>query len=476
MRKFFFLTLFFLNFSHSNVPQSAIDVKRVKTDLTGTQSSFSDWLLAEKPYAQKEALLKGTIGQISYPYSKPKVDFVNWSQITMSDKNFEALLNSSINLNTINFSVFADPGEYDYKPDGTFWVDFADADKFGGGFRGMGNLQEERIFFQFPQLAQLAYAARNNPPLPVSPGASGVFPTTEDAQPFIVFDVFRRFDVSNVPYADALKLITVAQVYSDIITLKQPYEQVNIIGIASLNWCQTSPPIPVKQYKLSNLEYLLKESLLGNLGAISSLIEFSPGNTTAGIHSGQWGTGDFGNSVSMVTAIQILSGIMSQIDVKGKQYGMNLHLHGVSQSLISETEDIVKNILRSGGTPKDVLDHLLDLQSSDPTDWQPRQKCPSKTLTILSPPINLKGYQKANVFPTQTEYVNILTWNAPSKSIAEFRIYQDQELTLLLGQVLSDQPLRFEVHNCKNEPVTYYIVSVDNVGNTSIPASVTVQP
>lgn len=357
----------------ADIPINSIDIERFNTQLTGSQYKFRQWLFAKTPYSQKEVLLDSTTKKISYPY--PTADFVRWSQITMSDIDFNTFLNTSIDLNKINFTLTSAPTTYDYQPNGTFWVDFADAEKFGGGFRGNGNLEEERMFFEFPQLAQLAYARRNNPPLPVK-SVSGIFPTTSDAQPFIIFDIFRRFDVSQVPYGDKLKKVKPAsQVANLVIDSSSPYARVNVIGLASLNWCQ-KPSIKSKKYRQSNLLYLLKESLLGNLGAIMSLIQFSPTNTTAGIHSGQWGTGAFANSQYTVTAIQILSGMMSQIYANNQQYGIHLHLHGVSPSVINEVESIVRTELQKpGGNPAKLIDELLNLQNVDPKKWGPRKDC-----------------------------------------------------------------------------------------------------
>lgn len=358
----------------ADVPTSSINIERFNTQLTGSQFKFRQWLFAKVPYPQKEVLLESTIKKIPYPY--PNVNSVRWSQITMSDTDFNTILNTPIDLNKINFTITAEPTNYNYQPNGTFWVDFADAEKFGGGFRSNGNLEEERMFFEFPQLAQLAYARRKNPPLPVK-SVSSIFPTTSDAQPFIIFNIFRRFDVSQVPYGDQLKKVNPpSQVANLVRELPIPYAEVNVIGIASLNWCQKNPPIKSKLYRQSNLLYLLKESLLGNLGAIMSLIQFSPTNTTAGVHSGQWGTGAFANSQYTVTAIQILSGMMSQIHTNNQQYGIHLHLHGVSQSIINEVENIVKTELQKpGSNPAKVIDELLNLQNSDPKKWGPRKDC-----------------------------------------------------------------------------------------------------
>lgn len=357
-----------------NVPTSSIKIDKFDTQLTGTQHQFREWLFARKPSQQKEVLLDNTSKKIPYPY--PKANSIHWSQITMADNDFQTLLNTPIDLSKINFKVASEAPSYSYQTNGTFWVDFADAEKFGGGFRGNGNLEEERMFFEFPQLAQLAFARQSSPPLPVKP-SSGIFPTASDAQPFIIFNAVRHFDVSNVPYGYALDKVTPASQVANLVTeLTSHNAKVNVIGIASLNWCQKNPPIKSKKYTDSNLLYLLKESLLSNLGAVMSLAQYSPTNTSAGIHSGKWGSGAFGNSLHTVTALQILSGIMAQIHVNNHQYGIHLHLHGVDQAVINEAENIVKTTLKKpGGTPAKVIEELLNLQNSDIKKWGPSKIC-----------------------------------------------------------------------------------------------------
>lgn len=358
----------------ANVPINTIKMEKFNTQLTGTQYQFREWLFAKKPYQQKQMLLASTSKKIPYPY--PKANSVHWAQITMSDTDFQTLLNRPIDVSKINFRVTAEPTSYNYQPKGSFWVDFADAEKFGGGFRGNGNLEEERMFFEFPQLAQLAFAKQASPPLPVKT-SSGTFPTSADAQPFIIFNTFRHFDVSQVPYGYELEKVQPASTINHLVKeLPSPYAEVNIIGIASLNWCQKNPPITSKKYTDSNLLYLLKESLLSNLGAIMSLIQFSPTHTAASIHSGQWGSGAFGNSLYTVTALQILSGMMSQIHNHNHQYGIHLHLHGVSQTIINEVENIVKTELKKpGGSPAKLIKLILNLQNSDFKKWGPKKDC-----------------------------------------------------------------------------------------------------
>jgi hypothetical protein len=72
--------------------------------------------------------------------------------------------------------------------------------------------------------------------------------------------------------------------------------------------------------------------------------------------------------------LKILSGMMSQIQVNNSQYGISLHLHGVSQSIIDEIENIVRTILKKpGGNPAKVIEELLNLQNSDLKKWGPRK-------------------------------------------------------------------------------------------------------
>ncbi len=97
--------------------------------------------------------------------------------------------------------------------------------------------------------------------------------------------------------------------------------------------------------------------------------------------------------------------------------------------------------------------------------------------TVL-PPRHLQGFQKANRFATQTDYVNILTWKVSTEGIpaVAYRIYRDRDLTKLVAEISSHQKLCFEDHNRKkNKTYTYYVVSVDQFGNPSEPASVKIK-
>lgn len=96
----------------------------------------------------------------------------------------------------------------------------------------------------------------------------------------------------------------------------------------------------------------------------------------------------------------------------------------------------------------------------------------------INPPLNLRGIQKAIYFATQTDYVNILTWQKPSSGNApvEYRIYRNKQLTKLAAVVSANEELKFKDHNRqKGKRYTYFIVSVDRDGNTSVANHVTVK-
>ncbi len=110
--------------------------------------------------------------------------------------------------------------------------------------------------------------------------------------------------------------------------------------------------------------------------------------------------------------------------------------------------------------------------------------CPSASsvvvLTVITafPPTHLKGFQRTNIFATQRDIVNILVWKAPNKGtpIVAYKIYRDRSLTKLIAEISAKERLRFKDHNRKEgKTYTYFIVSVDQFGNVSVPAQVMIK-
>ncbi|HSX03324.1 MAG TPA: beta-propeller fold lactonase family protein [Rhabdochlamydiaceae bacterium] len=87
------------------------------------------------------------------------------------------------------------------------------------------------------------------------------------------------------------------------------------------------------------------------------------------------------------------------------------------------------------------------------------------------------GFQLANRFLTQTDFVNIISWNAPSNfTPTSYKIFRDAANTTLAGTV-SGSTLEFEDHNrVKKVFYTYFIVAVNAAGTTLNIGSIVVEP
>jgi len=95
----------------------------------------------------------------------------------------------------------------------------------------------------------------------------------------------------------------------------------------------------------------------------------------------------------------------------------------------------------------------------------------------LASPTNVGGTLTCNVFLTQTDLINKITWSAPTsgETPVAYSIYRDSLLTQLITSVPETGPLLFYDHNRKPcTTYTYYIVSVDAYGNMSLPTAVTI--
>lgn len=95
-----------------------------------------------------------------------------------------------------------------------------------------------------------------------------------------------------------------------------------------------------------------------------------------------------------------------------------------------------------------------------------------------APPTNLQGFQKKCKFPSQTNYVNVLTWDPPvsGEQPVFYDIFRDS-LTNLIGTVPGSASLIFRDPNRrKNTIYTYYVVAVSSSGVRSAPAIIVINP
>lgn len=99
---------------------------------------------------------------------------------------------------------------------------------------------------------------------------------------------------------------------------------------------------------------------------------------------------------------------------------------------------------------------------------------PLFTLSVL-PPSHLHGRQIANRFATQTDLVNHISWDAPTSGAApvSYRIYRDAALSDLIAVIPAEDSLHFNDHNRrKHHTYTYFIVSVNEAGQFSLPIGI----
>jgi YVTN family beta-propeller protein len=87
-----------------------------------------------------------------------------------------------------------------------------------------------------------------------------------------------------------------------------------------------------------------------------------------------------------------------------------------------------------------------------------------------------QGSQMQNVFLTQRDIINRLTWSVSGPSLPiSYSLYRDAALTDLVALIPATEPLEFLDHNREpNKTYTYYLIGTNNVGTTSVPVVVTV--
>ncbi|WP_068468395.1 PKD-like domain-containing protein [Candidatus Protochlamydia phocaeensis] len=96
----------------------------------------------------------------------------------------------------------------------------------------------------------------------------------------------------------------------------------------------------------------------------------------------------------------------------------------------------------------------------------------------VNPPRHVRGSQGINLCNGQADFVNTLTWNAPSggNPVVAYYIYRNS-LNHLVKVVPAGQPLQFkDRHRQIGRVYTYFIVAVDASGNVSEPINLVVRP
>lgn len=332
-----------------------VDVKKYTTSLYSQDyRAFTNWILEKNANQAKYELLVDTVVKARYPLTNT----ITWYKASLSNKKFKQLLKKQVIQGKIKIKT--DHSFFSYKTNGAFWVDFANGSTFGGGFRSNGNVQEERMFLEFPQLAQLAFNVRNN---------TAILPfQKKDVEPFLVVNLQRAFDISRVPYGSKLSNADPLDVRNSIHSVSNPHSHAHVIGLVAKDWKRSKR----KKYSIRDLHFHLKQALVANIAALK-FHKAKQKKLKFEVHTGRWGAGAFKNSVKMLTAIQILAAHMSlQKGVAPKKTTPAFIFHSIRSSLIKQLQQEIETNLQNGITPEGLLNQWLIRQDTD-SSWRPQK-------------------------------------------------------------------------------------------------------
>lgn len=171
------------------------------------------------------------------------------------------------------------------------------------------------------------------------------------------------------------------------------------------------------------------------------------------------------------------SGTISVIDTDGDEVIFTIPTGGNPVFPIF-TEDSSKAYVGNVGTS--AID-IIDLSTHSVTSTVTVGSEPLRLLLVpIAPsPIDLQGKQIENRFLTQSDLINIISWEPdPNHSSAvSYKIYRNAALTDVAGTVAANGPLQFKDHNKQaKQPYTYYVVSEDALGSLSLAAVISLDP
>ena len=117
--------------------------------------------------------------------------------------------------------------------------------------------------------------------------------------------------------------------------------------------------------------------------------------------------------------------------------------------------------------------NFLSVQSTNPNFiFLLDTSIPNEVQLKLVSPLNLEGCRLSNKFLTQTEYVNVVTWN-PSKNVTSYKIYRDPNVTDMIVEIPASGPYKYMDRHCeKDKAYTYYMVVTNHDGTHSTPMGV----
>jgi hypothetical protein len=97
---------------------------------------------------------------------------------------------------------------------------------------------------------------------------------------------------------------------------------------------------------------------------------------------------------------------------------------------------------------------------------------------LVYAPLNVKAEKKLNRSLSQSEYINVLSWQAHPNNvnIAKYKLFQVEGTTPRLLVELSAEALKYWHRNVRtDQDYTYVLVAVNNTNRESDPVYITVQ-
>lgn len=324
--------------------EGMLEIVTLKVKSSNPQD-YLNWLFAykHKLYAQQQEILKLTLANHS-----PKKGSIYKYIMIRPEEGEDSQLDKVIT----DLDVVIDKEWAHFDQEDEFFVDFANAQTFGGGYRTGGCVQEEREFWANYELAHMGYAAERAEN-PIKIWEHVIVPHS-----FIIPRVRRHYDLRKVPYG--LELYTTTQSLHPLVRPLSQAPRIHIIGLAALDWRGQSPKKGNRIcYSRGNLLYHYKAAFFAFQQAAK--LQERRGKKAI-VHTGAWGCGAFLNSEKTMTLLQIIAAANA---------GVKIIFHGVDTDprqphmTTSFIQSIEHSLKTQHMTANKVIDFIFEQQMKE---------------------------------------------------------------------------------------------------------------
>lgn len=311
-------------------------------------ATATKWLHPTGQSPQKRLLIEQTIEPSfkDVTFLRESVEFKKFEPTNNFEKYFQDLKKDPLPqfLKGQHIEVTNKWFNYQKAQSSDFFLNYASSAHFGGAFLTHGNVQEEHLMVQFPEMAKIAFYTNQVMDILPIQSKGDLHPPYVVPTPTLV-TAAQSFDTNQL-YGGKLGQLTPTKVSTLIQQKASP--RVNFIAIAARCWRQGD----TLEYSLVDLDYHLKTLLSACFLAKSTC----PENPT--IHGGKWGCGVFGNNTTVMTILQLLA---------AKITGVDYVLHDVNQPIYNSALKCVQE----NKTVEDVFKAIINMQKDHPGRWNP---------------------------------------------------------------------------------------------------------